>query len=268
MNEDKLKKIKKVLGGEINKIDQLDKSRTIEFKKSFGKLVDNLFEANESKRSIEVNFPNEVKVSNFPKQKEIEIPEYPEEIKINNFDELADKMPKIKEVGVIEPKWYKGFSLRALEGKLEGLLSALIVKISNLVYRVDLSKHRDPDKAISVMLVDKNGRYVNPGGKGGVAIAPAGGSGGGEASEFDVVNVSLPTANTEVEYTLPKKTRQFFVKLRSQSVKLEIRKASGGDYFTVAQNGWLSPANLRLIDQTLILKTSSASQVAEIMIYK
>jgi len=220
------------------------------------------------------NFPTEIKVNNQPKElkinnlDDIDFPEPKESIKINNVDEIIEKMPVIKEIEVKEPKWYKRLSISDLTDKFSELFNNAVKKISNTVFRVDLARHRNPDKAIAVVMVDKKGRYVKQGDNGG--FIATGGGGTAEASDFDVINVSVPTSDTDVSYILPRKTKQFFIKLRSQTTKLRLYKESGGDYFTVAQNGWLSPQNLSLIDQTIIIQATFTgdAQVAEIMVFK
>lgn len=275
MNRDQKEQFKKAINNLVDKRtkeidDKIEKLfyAITRFKKGSGEVigvVDRVDVKNFPKQIEVSNQPKEIKINNFD---ELDFPQK-EDIKVNNFDELVEKMPKIKEVGIKEPKWYKGFTLGELTDKLNKLLTQAIEKISNIIFRVDLSKHKEPDRAIAVTLVDKKGRYVNTGGGSNIAVMPGGGSGGGEASEFDVVNINMLTSDSDVTYQLPKKTRQFFIKLRTQNIKLRIYKQSGGDYFTVPQNGWMSPKNLRLINQTLIMQaTFSSPQTIEIIIFK
>jgi len=89
------------------------------------------------------------------------------------------------------------------------------------------------------------------------------------STAFDVVNVAVPNSNTDVEYAIPNDTKQIFIKLRSQYRLLRVYKASAGDFFTIPQNGWLSPKNLKTKDQTLIFQVTftGAADVIEILLF-
>lgn len=88
----------------------------------------------------------------------------------------------------------------------------------------------------------------------------------------NVRNVSMASANTEYSITLSPGTTGYFIKLRAQNVQLLLATATGklptsGDgtaYFSVAQNGYLSPMGMDVGGKTLYLQTGSASQVCEV----
>lgn len=89
------------------------------------------------------------------------------------------------------------------------------------------------------------------------------------STEFDVVEVAIPTSDTDVSYIVPDGTKQMFIKLRAQNRKLRIYKETTGDFFTIPHNGWLSPKHLKLTEQTIIFQAtfSSGSEVIEILLF-
>ncbi len=272
MNKDKVQKLKDVLNG----IDRKDVASASEMKKKLSEAIDQIFSVASAKRDVKINFPEQIKaeIINWADQKEIEIPEFPEEMTIKNVEDLAraigKSVPREVSAEVKQPGWYKGFGLGDLLIGIKNLLADAGKGIVNSVYRVDLAKHQNPEKALAVYVVDKTGRPVNLNRSAGQVIVP-GGDNSNAAEEFDVINTTISAADTDVEVVLPKKTRQFFIKLDSQSTKLKIYKESGGACFTIPQNGWLSPTNLRLIDQTLILQasfTDGQPKKVELMIFK
>lgn len=272
MNKDKVQKLKDVLNG----IDRKDVASASEMKNKLSEAIDQIFSVASAKRDVKINFPEQIKaeIINWADQKEIEIPEFPEEMTIKNVEDLAraisKSVPREVLAEVKQPGWYKGFGLGDLLTGIKNLLADADKGIANSVYRVDLAKHQNPDKALAVYVVDKTGRPVNLNRSAGQVIIP-GGDNSNAAEEFDVINATISATDTDVEVVLPKKTRQFFIKLDSQSTKLKIYKESGGACFTIPQNGWLSPTNLRLIDQTLILQasfTDGQPKKVELMIFK
>jgi len=273
MNKDKVQKLKDVLNG----IDRKDVASASEMKKKLSEAIDQIFSVASAKRDVKINFPEQIKaeIINWADQKEIEIPEFPEEMSIKNIEDLAKaigkNVPREVSAEVKQPGWYKGFGLGELLTGIKNLLADAGKGIANSVFRVDLVKHQNPDKALAVYVVDRNGRPVNLNRSASGQLIVPGGDSSNAAEEFDVVNATIPTADTDVEVVLPKKTRQFFIKLDSQSTKLRIYKESGGACFTIPQNGWLSPTNLRLVDQTLILQasfTDGQPKKVELMIFK
>lgn len=191
------------------------------------------------------NFPSELKISNFPEQKEIEIPEYPTSVKINNFDELVEKMPRVKEVEVKEPRWYKGFVLKDLTDKLGELFIQVIEKISNITFRVDLSKHYNPDKAIAVKIFNSKGRIVNE--FGGAAII--GSSGGGDGSIEILKKTAALTASGIVHTPASgKKIRIYNLKfsLSADMTDIAFKFGAGGVFekFLAPKTGGLYGTNL------------------------
>ncbi len=88
----------------------------------------------------------------------------------------------------------------------------------------------------------------------------------------NVRNVAMASANTEYSITLSAGTTGYFIKLRAQNVQLLLATATGklptsGDgtaYFSVAQNGYLSPMGMDVGGKTLYLQAGSASQVCEV----
>lgn len=133
--------------------------------------------------------------------------------------------------------------------------------------RIEKKKLEIPDR---ITLDDSQFRTLSQSG--------SGGSMGGTlaARNFTVSVVTMTTADTEYSHTFSANTSSFFIKVRSQSVKLLLASATGtlptsGDgsaYFTVPQNGWMSPENLDVGGKTIYLQTASASQTAEIMEFR
>jgi len=106
-------------------------------------------------------FPKKITVDNFPEQKE-----FPTEIKVSN---------QVNEVKVKKPIWYKQFTLTQLTATLTELITSAVNTIKDSTFKINASRHENPDKALAVKLIDKDGKVIKdlfprinlPGGSGG-----------------------------------------------------------------------------------------------------
>jgi hypothetical protein len=83
-----------------------------------------------------------------------------------------------------------------------------------------------------------------------------------------VANVSMPTANVEVSYALPKGTKRFLFKLRSTTVASQlayVSGASGTTFVTVAAGASYTEEHLWAEAVTLYFQSGTATQTAEIV---
>jgi hypothetical protein len=180
MKNEKLKKIKEVLEktteGEriISRLEELDKQleeiKKIEKKKTEPKEV---FIQNQIKPK------DKIEVTNFPKAEKIE---FPKEIRVSNIDGIKiPEYPKYpKEMSVKKPAWYK-------EVKIKPHIEKIVSAIRDTILKADIL-NRKPDEAISVRLVDKDGKKFIDGLSANIQ-GPWGSGGGSPAISKDDLNI-------------------------------------------------------------------------------
>lgn len=84
-----------------------------------------------------------------------------------------------------------------------------------------------------------------------------------------IENVSMPLANTEYSYEIPKGARKFSIKLRELGYVLQVCFISGisGTTYITLDNGKTYTENDFKGGGTLYFRSNKASQVAEILVY-
>ena len=92
------------------------------------------------------------------------------------------------------------------------------------------------------------------------------------ATTIIIYNKTLTSADTEYSQALPASTKQFFIKLRSQSASCRLAFTSGqataiGTHIKIPANGFISPSGLNLASTTLYIESPSSGKVAEIIAY-
>ena len=92
------------------------------------------------------------------------------------------------------------------------------------------------------------------------------------STTITIYNLTLTNADTEYSQALPASTKQFFIKLRSQSASCRLafisgQAGSGGTHIKIPANGYLSPAGLNFAATTLYIESPSSGKVAEILAY-
>lgn len=107
---------------------------------------------------------------------------------------------------------------------------------------------------------------ITPSGSGGIPLeVDITGSG---IQNPQILNVALPTADTEVEYVLPANCKQFYIKLRDPSAQMKLSYTSGQSgttYLTVSRGNWYSEDGINATTTTLYIQSSTSGQVAEIV---
>lgn len=82
-----------------------------------------------------------------------------------------------------------------------------------------------------------------------------------------IANVSMASANTEYEYTLPAGTREFWLKLRTVGYPMQVAMVSGDSnttYLTVTSGKIHKETDIKP-STTLYFRSTQASMIAEII---
>lgn len=88
------------------------------------------------------------------------------------------------------------------------------------------------------------------------------------AANPTIANVSIPSASTEVSYTLPNNTKKFYIKLREADADMKLAFSagtSGTTYVTVHRGTWYSEEALNVSSVILYFQATAGSQTAEIV---
>ena len=124
---------------------------------------------------------------------------------------------------------------------------------------------REPAVAARALLVDKVGdpwSDLNP-------MPITGTLSVGGAGTVNIINKTVPLANTEVSQALPSNTKRFQIGLRgNQAVLLKFAFTlgeSGTKFITVHPGSTKEVGDLNLIGKTLYMQTTKANQVVEIL---
>jgi len=264
MKNEKLKAIKEEL--EEKSIDE----KTLSAIKDVGKEIKELKAIEKKKKE-----PKEVSVSNFPKQRKrievINFPkqekiEFPKEIKVSNFP----KAPKIPDkISIKKPKWYKVPTFEKHIDKLIGFIKKSILKVDVL--------NREPDEAISVRLVDKEGKKFidgvtaniqGPWGSGGESSF----SGVSPATTISEYNITMTNADTEYSQALPTNTKIIQFQCRGD---YDVRYAfttgkvatPTAPYFTLKAGCTAQEDSISLSGKTIYFACSTAAQVIELLVF-
>jgi hypothetical protein len=133
----------------------------------------------ENQPTFEIPEKQKVEVENWPEQKEtlkLDKPdwwqdpkdiEFPAEIKVSNFPKFP--LP-LKEVSVTKPKWYQPISPSEVEKAVSGPLSAFWKALKDSIQKVRIT-NKGGDQAVPVTLFSPEGQaYSASGSSGGVAI--------------------------------------------------------------------------------------------------
>ena len=215
------------------------------------------------------NFPKPQKIE-FPKQKDIIIPEYP------------------KEVNIKQPKWWKKFDYKQLFYNIKEDLINVTDNILNGIRNI-LSDHQTVDKALAVKLVDQDGKvFYNAVFSGGGGIDPVGlkdtqntkinpaKEDGNLASLVKgsttpiIYNIDLAIINTEYSQMLPTNTKKFTFQNRAgndirfafETGKVAIPTAP---YATLKAGMVYFEDNLNLTSQTLYFAGGNAGDDVELI---
>jgi len=260
MKNEKIKKIKEVLEEKteeekiISRLEELDK-RLEELKKIEEKKI-------EPREVIVKNQKDKIEVTNFPKQEKIE---FPKEIRVSNLP----KAPKIPDkISVKKPKWYRMPQI----GKH---IDRLIFFIKQNILKVDVL-NRKPDEAISVRLVDKEGKEFidgitaniqGPWGSGAVATSTD-----TRATTPNEYNITMTNADTEYSQALPSGTKAIQFQCRGD-YDIRYSFTAGkvatptAPYFTLKAGCAAQEDNLNLSGKTIYFACSTAGQVVELLVF-
>lgn len=86
-----------------------------------------------------------------------------------------------------------------------------------------------------------------------------------------VATVTMTSANTEYNYTLPQGTREFWIKLRTVGYPMQacmVEGESNTTYFTVSSGKIHKQQNIKNSNVVIYFRSTQASMTAEIISFK
>lgn len=87
------------------------------------------------------------------------------------------------------------------------------------------------------------------------------------ASSFEVFNIPVPLADTELTLTIPNGTKKYKLKSREPNTQLYISHNSNGDFFTVPYGATYSEDGINTNSLALYVKTSRDNRTLELLVW-